>query len=84
MALFGGVALITPMSIMSLCRSLLVALINTSASTVLFGVLIALGSRDNGPKDVLGSTATFAAVMVGFVGASVALLRYLHASAGKE
>jgi hypothetical protein len=72
MAMFGGVALITPMLIMALHPQLNVALITTSIATVVFGVLIAFGAKDSTGKDVLGATAAYAAVLVVFVGTSLA------------
>jgi hypothetical protein len=72
MAMFGGVALITPMLIMALHPQLNVALITTSIATVIFGVLIAFGAKDSTGKDVLGATAAYAAVLVVFVGTSLA------------
>jgi VIT1/CCC1 family predicted Fe2+/Mn2+ transporter len=72
MALFGGVALIAPMLIMSLHQSLKVALITTSVATVLFGIIIGFGAKDSSGKDVLGATAAYAAVLVVFVGTSLA------------
>lgn len=72
MALFGGVALIAPMLIMSLHQSLKVALITTSVATILFGIIIGFGAKDSSGKDVLGATAAYAAVLVVFVGTSLA------------
>jgi hypothetical protein len=71
MALFGGLALIIPMLIMALRRSLKTALITSSVATVFFGVIIAVVARDATGKDVLAPTAAYAAVLVVFVGVSM-------------
>jgi VIT1/CCC1 family predicted Fe2+/Mn2+ transporter len=72
MAMFGGIALIIPMLIMALHSHLTVALVTTSVATVAFGIIIAFGARDSTGKDVLGATAAYAAVLVVFVGTSLA------------
>lgn len=71
MALFGGVALITPVLIMALHPGLKVDLITTSVATVIFALIIAFGARDTGGKDVLAATAAYTAVLVVFVGTSL-------------
>ncbi|KAF2463932.1 uncharacterized protein BDR25DRAFT_346952 [Lindgomyces ingoldianus] len=72
MALFGGVAIITPMLIMALHPGLVVDLVTASVATVLFAIIVAVQARDASGKDVLASTAAYAAVLVVFVGASLA------------
>jgi len=75
----GGLALIGPMLLMVLSKSLLTTLLTTSVSVVVFAFVIAMVSGgiipgtksvDLGPGDVLAATATYAAVLVVFVGAS--------------
>lgn len=72
MALFGGIALIVPMLIMALHPTLIVALITASAATIIFAIILGFGARDSSGKDVLAATAAYAAVLVVFVGTSVA------------
>jgi hypothetical protein len=71
MALFGGVALISPMLIMVLHPGLVVDLVTASVATVVFAFIIAVWLRDASGKDVLASTAAYAAVLVVFVGVQV-------------
>jgi VIT1/CCC1 family predicted Fe2+/Mn2+ transporter len=71
MAMFGGAALIIPMLIMALHPGLTLDLVTTSVATVVFGIIIALLGTDSSGKDVLTSTAAYAAVLVVFVGASL-------------
>ncbi|KAN0115486.1 hypothetical protein V8E51_005030 [Hyaloscypha variabilis] len=70
MALFGGAALIGPMLIMILHRSLNTSLITVSVATFLFALLLALCATDSEGKDILAATAAYAAVLVVFVGTS--------------
>lgn len=70
MAMFGGAALIGPMLIMTLHRSLNTSLITVSVATILFALLLALYATDSEGKDVLAATAAYAAVLVVFVGTS--------------
>ncbi|CZR65048.1 uncharacterized protein PAC_14948 [Phialocephala subalpina] len=72
MGIFGGVTLITPMLIMVLHRSLNTSLIVSSISTVLFALALALAARSLRGMDVLAATAAYAAVLVVFVGTSMA------------
>ena len=72
MALFGGVALIGPMLIMTLHQSRNTSLITASVATFLFALLMAFAARDSAGKDVLAITAAYAAVLVVFVGTSTA------------
>lgn len=71
MAMFGGVALIGPMLIMTLHPSRNTSLITVSVSTFLFAPLLAFIASDSAGKDVLGATAAYAAVLVVFVGSSM-------------
>lgn len=75
----GGLALLAPMLLMVLHKTLLTTLLTTSISVVLFAFVVAVVSGgiipgtktiDLGPRDVLAATATYAAVLVVFVGAS--------------
>ena len=72
MAMFGGVALITPMLIMTLHPSTNVSLITTSLATFLFALILAFGATESAGKDVLAATAAYAAVLVVFVGTNSA------------
>ena len=72
MALFGGVALIGPMLIMTLHQSRNTSLITASVATFLFALVMAFAARDSAGKDVLAITAAYAAVLVVFVGTSTA------------
>lgn len=71
MAMFGGVALIGPMLVMTLHPSRNTSLITVSVATFLFALLLAFLARDSAGKDVLGATAAYAAVLVVFVGTSM-------------
>ncbi|KAN0122865.1 hypothetical protein V8E51_001191, partial [Hyaloscypha variabilis] len=71
MGSFGGLALIVPMLIMVLHRSVHGSLIVTSVGTVLFAVALALAARSLKGMDVLAATAAYAAVLVVFVGSSL-------------
>ncbi|KAH6718296.1 hypothetical protein BKA61DRAFT_300448 [Leptodontidium sp. MPI-SDFR-AT-0119] len=75
----GGLALICPMVLMVLHKDTLTTLLTTSVSVILFsfavasissGLLPGTEAIDLGPRDVLAATATYAAVLVVFVGAS--------------
>ena len=70
MALFGGIALIGPMLIMTLHQSRNTSLITASVATFLFALVMAFAARDSAGKDVLAITAAYAAVLVVFVGTS--------------
>jgi len=72
MGIFGGIALIGPMLLMVLHRDRNTSIITTSVATVIFAILLALAARGLGGKDVLAATAAYAAVLVVFVGASLA------------
>jgi VIT1/CCC1 family predicted Fe2+/Mn2+ transporter len=70
MAMFGGVALVGPMLIMTLHQSRNTSLITVSAATFVFAIILALCATDSSGKDVLAATAAYAAVLVVFVGTS--------------
>lgn len=69
MAVLGGVALIGPMLIMTLCPSRSTSLITASVATFAFAPLLVFISSDSAGKDALGATA---AALVVFVGSSMA------------
>jgi hypothetical protein len=71
MGSFGGLALIVPMLVMVLHRSLRGSLIVSSVGTVLFAFALALAARSLRGMDVLAATAAYAAVLVVFVGTSL-------------
>jgi hypothetical protein len=68
MALFGGAALIAPMLIMTLHPTRLTSLLTTSVFVLAVGVALAWWMKDAASKDIMGSTAAYAAVLVVFVG----------------
>jgi VIT1/CCC1 family predicted Fe2+/Mn2+ transporter len=68
-AIFGGLALIIPMIIMTIHTSVQKSLIVSSLSVLLIALVIAKFS-DGSWKDVLGVSAAYAAVLVVFVGTS--------------
>jgi len=72
MALFGGIALIVPTVIMAKVEGINISLITTSVSVFLFGLALAFGATDSTGKDVLAATAAYTAVLVVFVGTSLA------------
>jgi hypothetical protein len=72
MGAFGGVAVIAPMLLMSLHRDLNTSLITSSVATALFTLVLALAARNLKGQEVLGATAAYAAVLVLFVGTSMA------------
>ena len=68
MALFGGASLIAPMLIMRLHPTLLTELVTTSVFILAVGVVLAWYMKDAQKRDILAATATYAAVLVAFVG----------------
>ena len=72
MALFGGIALIVPTVIMAKNQGINFSLVTTAIATVLFALMLAVGATDSTGKDVLAATAAYAAVLVVFVGTSLA------------
>ncbi|EXJ65626.1 uncharacterized protein A1O5_11153 [Cladophialophora psammophila CBS 110553] len=70
-ALFGGLALITPMLIMAINASQTKSLITASLATIVMALVVAsVASGPDSWKDVVGITAAYAAVLVVFVGTS--------------
>lgn len=69
---FGGLMLIGPMILMVLNYNRNTALITTSVATVLFILILATFARGMAGKDVLAAVAAYAAVLVVFVGTSIA------------
>lgn len=69
LAAVGGAFLIGPMWLMVLQSALYTTLITTTAFVAGFGILMAYFLEEG--KDVLGSTAAYAAVLVVFVGTSM-------------
>lgn len=70
MAFVGGAALVVPMIIMVFSPSLTKSLVTTSVSVVLFAIFLALGISSSN-QDTLAATATYATVLVVFVGTSL-------------
>lgn len=68
LAAVGGAFLVGPMWLMVLQSGLYTTLITTTVSVAGFGILMAYFLEEG--KDVLGSTAAYATVLVVFVGAS--------------
>ena len=68
MALFGGCSLIAPMLIMRLHPTLLTELVTTSVFVLSVGVILAWYMKDARKSDILAATATYAAVLVVFIG----------------
>lgn len=71
MGALGGVAVIGPMLLMSLHRTLITSLVTSSVATVLFTLVLALGARNLKGQEVLGAVAAYAAVLVVFIGTSI-------------
>jgi hypothetical protein len=65
-ALFGGVAVVVPMVIMSLGRSLVKSLITSSVAMLIFGVVLAWTSAAD-EASLMVATAGYAAVLAVFV-----------------
>ena len=72
MAVIGGAVLIVPMLIMALHGGLVVDLVVTSVATVVFGAVAVVFATDSTGRDVFAMTTAYAAVLVVFVGASLA------------
>ncbi|KAI9713561.1 MAG: hypothetical protein M1820_000943 [Bogoriella megaspora] len=68
MAVFGGLWLVVPMVIMAINPNITKSLITTAVSVFCFAVSTAVFATTADPKDVLSSTAAYAAVLVVFVG----------------
>ncbi|KAK0615108.1 hypothetical protein B0T17DRAFT_377576 [Bombardia bombarda] len=72
MALFGGIALIAPTIIMAKYPGVNISLITTSVAVVIFSLVLAVGATKSTGKDILQATAAYTAVLVVFVGTSLA------------
>lgn len=68
MALFGGLALIVPMLIMTLVPSRTTSLVTTSLCVLAVAVALSYFMKTAEAKDVMACTAGYAAVLVVFVG----------------
>lgn len=68
-ALVGGASLVLPMLIMSLPQNLVKSLVTVSIAVTLFAMLLSVGVRASN-AETLVATATYAAVLVVFVGTS--------------
>ena len=68
LALAGGFALIAPMLIMTLHKSKLTSLLTTSFFVLAVAIMLSWFMKDASPKDIIGATAAYAAVLVVFVG----------------
>jgi hypothetical protein len=68
-AILGGISLVVPMLIMVLCKSRNTGLITVSVATFVFAACVAIFSKAEG-SHLLMAVATYAAVLVVFVGAS--------------
>jgi len=71
MAIFGGLALLVPVIIMTLVHGVTESLVTTSVAIVLFALALAVYATNTSGKDILAATAAYAAVLVVFIGASV-------------
>ena len=69
-ALLGGFALVVPMLVMKLYPTTLNVCLTTTLFVIVGALLLAIFMTDTEPKDVLGMTAAYAAVLVVFVGTS--------------
>jgi VIT1/CCC1 family predicted Fe2+/Mn2+ transporter len=69
-ASIGGIALIGPMLLMLLHKSLATSLITVSVFVFIFGFGLAAFSLDSMPRDIMVAVAAYAAVLVVFVGSS--------------
>jgi hypothetical protein len=70
-ALFGGLALIAPMLIMTLHQTKLTALLTTSIFVTAVAVVLAYVMEDAQNKDIVAATAAYTAVLVVFVGTAM-------------
>jgi hypothetical protein len=71
MASAGGLSLIVPVVVMANVPGIICSLVTTCVAMLLFAIGITLGT-DLKPDQVLGATAAYAAVLVVFVGTSLA------------
>jgi len=70
MGAFGGIALLGPMLLMVLKPSLTTSLSTVCVATTIFTLILAVMAKDLKGQEVLAATATYAAVLVVFVGTS--------------
>jgi len=70
-ALFGGLALIAPMLIMTLHQTKLTVFLTTSIFGVAVALVLALFMEGTQNKDIVAATAAYAAVLVVFIGTAV-------------
>ena len=69
-AVFSGLTLIVPMLIMTLHPTLLTSLLTTSLFVTAIAATLAAVMETADPKDIVGATAAYAAVLVVFIGTS--------------
>jgi hypothetical protein len=69
-AIFGGVAVLAPMLIMSFSPSRTKSLITVSIFVIWFACTIAMNAKKASDSDLLSATAAYAAVLIVFVGAT--------------
>lgn len=72
MAFFRGIAFIVPTVITAEVEGINTILITTSVLVFIFGLTLAFGATDSTGKVVLAATAAYTAVLVVFVGTSLA------------
>ena len=71
MRALGGVAVIGPMLLMLLHRTLTTSLVTSSVATVLFTLVLTLRARNLKGQEILEAVAAYAAVLVVFIGTSI-------------
>jgi hypothetical protein len=70
MGAFGGIALLGPMLLMVLKPSRTTSLSTVCVATTLFTLILAVMAKNLKGQEVLAATATYAAVLVVFIGTS--------------
>ena len=70
-AVFGGIALVAPMLIMTLHQTRTTCLVTTSVFVLVVALLLAGFMGDTKSQDVIGATAAYAAVLVVLVSTSL-------------
>ncbi|EPE26528.1 hypothetical protein GLAREA_02441 [Glarea lozoyensis ATCC 20868] len=70
-AVVGGLAILTPMTVMSILTSLFFTTVTAITSVMICAFLLAIFMKDSRLSEILGVTAAYAAVLVVFVGASI-------------
>lgn len=75
LGVLGGLAILVPMLIMALVNTLMMSLVVTCVATLLFAVVLSLPlyGGDLDEQTVLGAVAAYAAILVVFVGTSLAI-----------